>query len=169
MKKGPEPRLVYSLDRDAAFGVVTGVLAAVGVLVALLATLPATAEVQARLGDGLAAAWRPVLLALAVAPLAAWTWFLPRFVRRIHWLPDDGLAMVERCGLLRRRTTILRPADIADVAARSGRFYVPGFVRVDAPYRRIRLHSGAVLWLDDQGTTVDAAALAALLAGRAPA
>ncbi len=158
--------LVYSVDRDAAYGFANGVVVALALLVALLGFLPATATLEADLGPRLALAWRVAIPAVAFALVAGWAWWLRRCVRRIYWLPRQKAALVETYGLLRRRLAPLDPRAVTGVVEHDGTFRTTLGIEVDAPYRRIRRSDGHDLVLDDQGRVVDAARLAAILAGR---
>ena len=168
-KKEGDRVLVYSLDRDAAYGVATGIVSALALLVAVLAFLPTTAMLERDLGAAGPWLWRGGILAFAAGLLCAWARWLPRYVRRLHWDHAEGVALVERYGLLRRTVTRLRPDAITRVTTHEGKLFLPPAPRVDAPYWRIEWTGGRPLLLDAQGRVVDEQALAAILAGVAPA
>jgi hypothetical protein len=167
-EKETERVLVYSLDRDAAYSVATGIVSALALLVAVLAFLPTTATLERDLGAAGPWLWRGGILVLAVGLLTVWARWLPRHVRRLHWDRERGVALVERYGVLRRTVTPLRPDAITRVTTHDGKLFVPPAPRVDAPYWRIEWNGGRDLILDAQGRVVDEAALAAILAGKAP-
>lgn len=158
--------LVYTVDRDAAYGLANGVIAALALLIALLAFLPASTTLERDVGPTLAVAWRAGIPAAAFALLVGWSRWLRRCVRRIHWLPGQQVAMVETYGLLRRPLAPLDPRTITGVVQHDGTFRTTLGIGANAPYRRIRRSDGHDLVLDDQGRVVDAARLAAILAGR---
>lgn len=166
MDRATDRVLVYSVDRDAAYSFAGGIVVALALLLAGLAFLPATATLQRDLGPTLAAVWQVALIAAALALVVGWAWWLRRCVRRIFWLPGEQVALVETYGLLRRQFTPLDPRAIAGVVQHDGTFRTTLGIDVDAPFRRIRRSDGHDLVLDDQGRVVDAARLAAILAGR---
>lgn len=162
-------RVLYTLDRERTYHFVTGVLLALAGIAVGLATLLTPEEMVREFGS--VAIGRGVQLALSAVgccPLLAWLRWIRRYARRITWLADVRRVRIDRCGYVGVSSWILAPAEIENTTAHAGRADVPGAPTVDAPYRRLHLRGRRALILDEQGTTHDGDALAAILSGREP-
>jgi hypothetical protein len=162
-------RVIYTLDRERTYHVVTLVLVVLAALVTWLVGLLTPAAMVREVGSVAAGRVLQVfLLLIGVGPCLAWLWWMRRYVQRITWVPELRQVRIERCGYLGATSWLVKPADVAEATSHPGRADYPGVPSVNAPYRTIRLRGRPALILDDQGTVHDEEALKAILDGRTP-
>lgn len=165
----PDPLLVHSLGRTTSYWSAGLILTGLGVLASILLGLWFGDRAEQAPTDALHVSWIIAILLVGWGPLAAWCIAMRHYIRQVRWDAAAGQVELTLLGPLGGRVESVAPAAFADVVRREGKLAIPFRVQVNAPYHRIRT-AGPVgtLVLDGQGTVHDAAALEAILGGRAP-
>ncbi len=163
------PLLVYSLDRLASYRSAALVLTALGLVVSALLWLWFGHRTEQETAGGASVPWVAAMLLLGLGPLVAWAVGMRRYIRQVRWDAASGQVELTLLGPMGGRVVRVAPAEFAETVRFEGKLAIPFRVKVDAPYHRIRTGGSlGTLILDGQGTVHDAAALEAILAGRAP-
>ena len=163
------PLLVYSLGRTTSYQSATFILIGLSFLPSILLVHWFGGRAEQQSTEAPNVLWILAILLIGWGPLVAWAVGMRRYIRQVRWDAASGQVELTLLGPMGGRVVRVAPAEFAETVRFEGKLAIPFRVKVDAPYHRIRTGGPlGTLILDGQGTVHDAAALEAILAGRAP-